>query len=59
MLSDAKASEDGDSIQAAPLGEGLLPRELVRGLLAEHAPPATPIVLRPQRLEQQLDWLGA
>lgn len=59
MLSDARTADDGDSIEPVPLGEGVLPRELVRRLLMDHVPTAMPIALRPQRLEQQLDWLGA
>jgi hypothetical protein len=59
ILSDARAADDGDSIELVPLGQGALPRDVIRRLLKEHVPLPTPIVLRPQRLEQQLDWLGA
>ena len=47
MLSDARTADDGDSIEPVPLGQGELPRDVIRRLLKEHVPPATPIVLRP------------
>ena len=56
LLHDAVV--DGDLLRPAPLGEGVLPRDLVCSLLSDHAPADLPIVLLPQRLEQQLAWLG-
>lgn len=50
---------DGDLLRPVPLGEGCLPRDLIRELLADHAPKDLPLVLRPGSIERQLEWLGA
>lgn len=58
MLSDAQVSADGQSIEHVPLGEGELPRDLTRQLLDSCVPEQTPIVIRPEQLEAQRQWLG-
>jgi len=61
MLSDVAESLDDEGepmCESVPLGQGRLPRELVRGLIREHVPATTPIVLRPQQIASQLEWLG-
>lgn len=50
---------EGDVLRPVPLGQGILPRDLLRGLLADSAPADLPLVLLPQDLERQLEWLGA
>lgn len=51
--------EDGEAhCEAAALGDGLLPRDLVAALIEQHVPRNTPIVLLPERLDRQLAWLG-
>lgn len=56
LLHDAVV--DGELLRPVPLGEGCLPRDLVRSLLAEHAPADLPVVLLPGSVERQLEWLG-
>ena len=58
LLEDLGAMEEDDPPRPCPLGEGPLPRELVLRLIEAHVPPETPVLLRPQRLEAQLAWLG-
>lgn len=61
MLGDLNPNEDEDrepARQSVPLGEGNLPRDLVRRLLRDHVPPETPLVLSPRQLNRQLEWLG-
>jgi hypothetical protein len=57
ILHDARPRDDG-RCEAAPLGEGVLPRDLTLELLRRHVPAETPVVLRPQNLDRQLAWLG-
>jgi hypothetical protein len=42
-----------------PLGQGVLPRAVVRDLLERHVPAETPIVLMPEAIDAQRAWLGA
>ncbi len=49
---------DGDALTPVSLGQGILPRDLVRSLLAEFAPAELPVVLRPQAIAEQREWLG-
>jgi hypothetical protein len=49
---------DGENLRSVPLGQGLLPRDLLRGLLRDYAPADLPIVLVPREIERQLEWLG-
>jgi hypothetical protein len=56
LLHDA-AVGDGDRLVPVPLGQGILPRDLVRGLLRDFAPADLPVVLMPQALDEQLEWL--
>jgi hypothetical protein len=60
LLHDVRPAEDRDDdlLVPVPLGSGVLPRDLVRSLLAEHAPPDLPVVLLPQELDRQREWLG-
>lgn len=58
FLEDARPSEDGESMEFAPIGEGVLPRELVRDLLSAHIPPEMPLVVRPSETKSALEWLG-
>jgi hypothetical protein len=48
---------DGDLLKPVPLGQGILPREVLRTLLAEHAPADLPIVLLPQSIAEQRAWI--
>lgn len=59
MLRDVQQDEvDDQQICECPLGDGLLPRELVQSLLDQHVPAEVPVVLQPGKIEQQLAWLG-
>ncbi|MCA9283585.1 MAG: hypothetical protein KDA22_00105 [Phycisphaerales bacterium] len=53
----APSAEDNDAVQAVGLGEGILPRELVRRLLEAHVPAETPLVIRSGAIDRQLAWL--
>lgn len=62
MLSDVEVSEEDsgeESCRAVPLGQGMMPRDHVRKLVAECLPPDVPIVLMPRDMSAQLAWLGA
>lgn len=56
LLHDAVV--EGELLRPVPLGQGILPRDLVRALLRDAAPLDLPVVLVPTAIEQQLDWLG-
>jgi hypothetical protein len=58
LLQDIGPMEADAPPNPCPLGEGSLPRDLVRRLLADHVPHETPVILQPERLEAQLAWLG-
>lgn len=59
VLEDIKPEADGDQLpQRTSLGAGCLPHDLVLGLLRRHVPSTTPVVLRPERLTEQLAWLA-
>lgn len=60
FMSDVKlVEEDGEqAIRPVPLGEGVLPREVVRRLVAKHVPGDTPVVIGPRQIAAQLEWLG-
>lgn len=58
LLEDIRPAAEGDLPERVPLGQGVLPRELVLDLLRAHVPPETPVVVRPQSLAEQLAWLG-
>jgi len=53
----APTDEDDDTVETVGLGEGLLPRALVRRLLDEHVPSSTPVVIRSGGIDRQLAWL--
>jgi hypothetical protein len=59
MLNDvvARPHDDDARCEAVALGDGVLPRELIRQLVRDHVPPQTPIVISPAKLEQQQAWL--
>lgn len=59
MLSDVVVSEndDGTWCEPVPLGDGVLPRELIRKFIRDHVPPATPIVISSSKIDQQRQWL--
>jgi hypothetical protein len=61
VMHDVALAQDSDEQPLMPvaLGDGVLPRDLVRGLVDEYLSPELPIVLRPEWLDQQLAWLGA
>ncbi len=61
LLSDVQVAEgeDGESrCGAVPLGEGVLPRDVVLRLLREWVPATTPIVIQGRAIERQLQWLA-
>ena len=65
LLSDVRVVDAGDDesrCEPSLLGEGLLPRDLVRSLLSAHVPPATPIVVDGRQgsgaIARQLEWLA-
>lgn len=59
MLSDVivKQGNDDARCEPVPLGEGILLRDLTRVLMRDHVPAETPIVISPNRIEQQQAWL--
>lgn len=60
MLGDVRVIDvaDGDAqCESVPLGEGVLPRDLVRRLLSDCVPTSTPIVIQGRSIERQLAWL--
>jgi len=59
MLSDVVVSGDDEpEVTSVPLGQGVLPRDVVLELLQTHLPSETPVVLQPGKLDGQLAWLG-
>jgi hypothetical protein len=59
MLRDARIDpEDPESLVPCALGEGVLPRDHVRALVAEHVPEDTPIAVPGAGLDRALAWLG-
>ena len=58
FIEDARPSQDGETMEFAPIGEGVLPRELVQDLLAAHLPEHMPLVVRPTESKKALEWLG-
>ena len=59
MLRDARIDpEDPESLVPCALGEGVLPRDRVRALVAEHVPEDTPIAVPGAGLDRALAWLG-
>lgn len=59
LLEDVGPADEDAPPNPVPLGQGCLPRDLVRELLSRHVPAETPVVLRPAGLPDQLVWLGA
>jgi hypothetical protein len=59
LLEDIGPMSEDDPPRPCPLGQGALPRDLVRRLLAEHVPEATPVIVGHRDLDAQLAWLGA
>ena len=59
VLRDARPdADDPESMAPCALGEGVLPRERVRELIATHLPPETPIAVPGAGLDRALAWLG-
>lgn len=59
VLRDARVDpEDPESLVPCALGEGVLPRDRVRALVAEHVPEDTPIAVPGAGLDRALSWLG-
>jgi hypothetical protein len=59
LLRDARIGpEDPESLVPCALGEGVLPRDRVRALVAEHVPEDTPIAVPGAGLDRALAWLG-
>ena len=56
FLNDIRLNAAGQARSVA-LGDGTLPQELVLSLIREHVPATTPLVVTPQKLDQQLKWL--
>ena len=58
VLEDVQMDADEDGLpRRTALGGGRLPRDLVLSLLREHVPERTPVMLRQERLPEQLAWL--
>jgi hypothetical protein len=57
ILHDVVLSHDGDALVPAPLGSGLLPRDAVLAGLRTFLPTDVPVVIGPQELATQLQWL--
>lgn len=59
FLHDVSPPTDPDEpLVPRPLGTGVMPRGLLRGLIRDHVRPGTPIVLLDGDVEKQLVWLG-
>ena len=58
LLEDLRPAEGDEPPGRAPLGQGVLPRDLVLELLRSHVPPETPVIVRAEGLSGQLAWLG-
>lgn len=58
ILADVRRADDEESLpRRVPLGDGVLSRDVVLRLLAEHVPSTTPIVIDGREVERQLAWL--
>lgn len=57
-MTDPPSWSSADGLVRQPLGQGLLPRDLVHHLLDTHMAPDTPVVLCDEDLASQLEWLG-
>ena len=58
FIEDARPSPDGETMDHVPLGEGILPQELVRSLLHTHLPKDMPVVVSASESAAALEWLG-
>jgi hypothetical protein len=47
-----------ENLQPLPLGRGVLPRALIHSLLEQYVNSELPVVLLPERIDEQLEWLG-
>lgn len=59
LLEDIGPMSDDEAPRPCPLGQGALPRDLVRRLLTEHVPAGTPVIVGHRDLDAQLAWLDA
>ena len=57
FLEDVTPAEDGESMQPAPIGEGILPQLQVRELMHAHLPAEMPVVVKPTETAEALQWL--
>ncbi len=58
LLQDLGPIDQHNLLAPVALGDGILPRDQVLQLIKDHVPAETPIVVMPQRLPEQLAWLG-
>ena len=58
MLRDCRLSDTDDLVHACPLGDGLLSRDVVMSTFNARIDPGLPVVITPERIEQQVQWLG-
>ena len=58
LLQDVQAADDEATRAPVPLGQGVLPRDLVLDLIGQHVPTTTPVVIGPESIAEQLGWLG-
>jgi hypothetical protein len=58
MVLLADVAPAADAVHPAPLGGGVLPRNVIMSLLRDLVPAETPIVLQDAKLEDQIGWLS-
>lgn len=58
FLEDARPTEDGQAMEYAPIGKGVLPQELTRDILLGGMPQQVPLVVRASESRDALAWLG-
>jgi hypothetical protein len=56
LLSDAVVDEVTGLCRPVPLGEGVLPGELLRELVQSRVPAEVPVVLRDESTDSQVRW---
>ena len=57
ILEDVVPAEDGESMEPAPIGEGILPHLQVRELMHAHLPDDMPVVVKPNETAAAMAWL--
>lgn len=59
ILRDVRPSDqDADRLIPCAAGEGVLPRDCIRQLVAAHVPATTPLLLPGAALDRSIEWLG-